>query len=150
MDKPNRMPVVPIVPQAHAFVMRSDRELEGEHQSAVISPQRIADARCKPRFKLEVDITITSRTSGELKGRTVDISESGIAAVLTVEAPLGEVVELNFTLSFGPVTIHAMVRQRNAFRYGFEFIDPDFVPEFIRRTCRDLAVDQSLILSDAR
>ena len=87
MDKPNRMPVVPIVPRAHAVVMRSDPELEAEHQSAVISSQTIADARCKPRFKLEVDITITSRTSGELKGRTVDISESGIAAVLTVEAP---------------------------------------------------------------
>ncbi len=43
-----------------------------------------------------------------------------------------------------------MVRQRNAFRYGFEFIDPDFLPEFIRRTCRDFAVDQSLILPDIR
>lgn len=151
MDRPNRMPVGPIVPQAHAIVMRSDPELEAdEHQSAVISPQTIADARRKPRFKFEVDITITSRTSGELKGRTVDISESGIAAMLTVEAPLGEVAELNFTLPFGPVTIRAMARQRNAFRYGFEFIDPDFVPEFIRRTCRDLAVDQSLILPDIR
>ena len=150
MDKPNGMPVVPIVPQAHAIVMRSDAELEAEHQSAVIFPQTIADPRRKPRFKLEVDITITSRASGELKGRTVDISESGIAAMLTVEAPLGEVVELNFTLPFGPVTIHAMVRQRNAFRYGFEFLDPDFVPESIRRTCRDLAVDQSRMSPDSQ
>ena len=58
-----------------------------------------------------------------LKGHSVDISESGIAAMLTIEAPVGEVVELNFTLPFGPVTIPAMVRQRNAFRYGFEFVD---------------------------
>jgi len=75
----------------------------------------------------------------------VDISESGIAALLTVEAQLGEVVELNFTLPSGSLSIHAMVRQRNAFRYGFEFIDPDFAHEFIRWTCRDLAVDQSLL-----
>ena len=102
MDKPNGIPVVPLVPRAHAIVLRSGPELDAEHPSAVISPQKIADSRRKPRFKLEVDIKITSRTSGELKGRTVDISESGIAAMLTVEAPFGEVVELNFTLPFGP------------------------------------------------
>jgi hypothetical protein len=48
------------------------------------------------------------------------------------------------TLPSGSVTIHAMIRQRNAFRYGFEFIDPDFMHEFIRRTCRDLAVEVGL------
>lgn len=74
----------------------------------------------------------------------MDISESGIAVMLTMEAPLGEVVELNFTLPLGAVTIHATVRQKNAFRYGFEFVDSGFVHEVIRRTCRDLAVDKSL------
>ncbi|MFZ0804825.1 MAG: PilZ domain-containing protein [Candidatus Sulfotelmatobacter sp.] len=107
------------------------------------------DARRKPRFILEIDMSIKSRTCGMLKGQTVDISESGIAAVLTIEVPVGEIVELSFTLPFGPVTIQAMVRQRNAFRYGFEFIDPDFVPDFIRRICRDLAVDQLLTWPDS-
>jgi len=74
----------------------------------------------------------------------VDISESGIAAMLTLEAPVGEVVELEFALPSGPVAIHALVRQKNAFRYGFEFVDTDSVHEPIRRTCRDLAVDQPL------
>jgi len=73
----------------------------------------------------------------------VDISESGIAAMLLIEAPLGENVGLSFTLPSSPVTIRAIVRQRNAFRYGFEFVDPDSMHEFIRRTCRDLAFDQS-------
>lgn len=68
--------------------------------------------------------------------------------MLTVEVPLGEVVKLDFTLPFGPVTIYAAARQRNAFRYGFEFVDSGFVHEFIRHTCRDLAVDQSLFLPD--
>jgi hypothetical protein len=79
-----------------------------------------------------------------LKGRTVDISESGIAAMLTIEVPLGEIVELSFTLPDDPVTLCATVRQRNAFRYGFEFVDQNKVNETIRRTCRDLAVDQCL------
>jgi hypothetical protein len=80
-----------------------------------------------------------------LMGRSVDISESGIAAMLTVEALLGEVVELGFILPGSPVTIRAVVRQRNAFRYGFEFVDFDSEHELLRRTCRDLAMNQSLI-----
>lgn len=118
--------------------------MKAENQCAIALLPTIADARRQPRFKIEIDITITSRTCGVLKGRSVDISESGIAAMLTVEAPVGEVVQLDFTLPFGPVTTHAMVRQKNAFRYGFEFIDTDSVKELIRSTCRDLAIDQSL------
>jgi len=106
----------------------------------------VDDARPQPRFKLAVAISIKSRTCGMLTGHTVDISESGIAAMLTMEVPVGEVVELNFTLPFGPLTIQAIARQRNAFRYGFEFVDANPANEIIRRTCRDLAVDQSLIL----
>jgi hypothetical protein len=108
----------------------------------------IPDARRQPRFKIEVDIRINSRTCGVLKLYTVDISESGIAAMLRIEASLGKVVELDFELPCGAVTIHAIGRPRNAFRYGFEFVDSDSVHQFIRRTCRDLAVDQSLTLPD--
>jgi len=103
------------------------------------------EARSHPRFKFEVDISINSRTCGLLKGYTVDISESGIAAMLTLEVPLGEILELDFTLPSGPVIILAMVRQRNAFRYGFEFVDTESMHELIRRTCRDLAINQSVL-----
>lgn len=78
-----------------------------------------------------------------LSGYTVDLSESGISAMLRLELPLGEVVELRFALPSGPVMILAMVRQRNAFRYGFEFVNSDSEREVLRRTCRDLAVEQS-------
>jgi hypothetical protein len=101
------------------------------------------EARSHPRFKLEVDISIHSRAGGRLKGCTVDISESGIAAILTLEVPLGEILELDFMLPSGSVIILAMVRQRNAFRYGFEFVDSAAVLDVIRRTCRDLAIDQA-------
>ena len=60
--------------------------MEPENQSA--------DARRHLRLKIEVDIRIQSRTCGVLKGYTVDISESGIAAMLRIEVPLGEIVEL--------------------------------------------------------
>jgi hypothetical protein len=52
---------------------------------------------------------------------------------------LGQVVELSFTLPFGAVTIYEMVRQRNAFRYGFQFLDSTAVSKVIQDTCRHFA-----------
>jgi len=118
--------------------------LQTDIQDAAEMLRTFADDRWKPRFKMETDITISSSTLGLLKGRTVDISEAGIAAMLTIEVSAGEIVELSFTVPDGPVTISATVRHKNAFRYGFEFVVPNKVSETIRRTCRDLAVDQTL------
>jgi hypothetical protein len=75
----------------------------------------------------------------------VDISESGISAMLRIEVPVGELVELEFTLPFGPVTTYAMVRQKNAFRYGFQFVESSSVDEVIRATCGHLAVEHALL-----
>jgi c-di-GMP-binding flagellar brake protein YcgR len=147
MERLNRVTVLPLVPLADRIKRReSERESENEFPIGSI---RI-DARRQPRFKIEVDVTINSRTCGMLRGRTVDISESGIAAMLPIEAPLGENVELNFTLPSSPVTIHAIVRHKNAFRYGFEFVESNSTHEVIRRTCRDLAIDQSPTWTDLR
>ena len=77
-----------------------------------------------------------------LMGRTVDISETGIAAMLRMEVPLGEVVQLEFTLPLGQVEVAALVRQQHAFRYGFQFVEQGPVRELIARTCRDLSLEQ--------
>jgi len=118
--------------------------LEGRKEPAAGPTQGIADARRRPRFKLDVEIRIDSRTAGVLKGRTVDISESGISAMLKIEVPIGEFVELQFGLPFGPVTVHATVRQRNAFRYGFQFVESHSAHELIQASCNWLSVRQSL------
>ena len=104
----------------------------------------VADARRHPRFKLDIEIRVYSRTAGLLKGRTLDISESGIAALLKLEAPIGEIVQLEFTLPLGPISVQALVRQKNAFRYGLQFIDSEPGRERIRQTCRQFSVEQSL------
>ena len=64
--------------------------------------------------------------------------------MLTVEVPVGEVVRLEFSLPSGDVEVHAMVRQRNAFRYGFQFVEASSVQQVIGRTCSQLAMEQSL------
>jgi hypothetical protein len=121
-----------------------DTELKSDDHSERDWTQDRVDPRRKPRFKISVDIVIQSRTCGELQGQVVDISESGISALLKIEVPLGEVVDLQFTLPFGPVTIQAKVRQRTAFRYGFQFVESDSASDAIRRTCRSLAIEESL------
>lgn len=119
-------------------------QLEAEDQPALGPSQELPDARRQPRYKLAVDITIKTKTCGILEGHTVDISGSGISALLKLEVPVGEVVELQFTLPFGPVTIYAIVRQRNAFRYGFQFVESYAVHEIIDATCKSLKLEQSL------
>ncbi len=64
--------------------------------------------------------------------------------MLLQEVTLNEVVRLEFTLPTGEVEVLALVRQRSAFRYGFEFIEGGPVRDLISRACRDLAVKQSL------
>src|SRR5271166_1297651 len=106
--------------------------------------QASADARRRPRFKLAGEIRVYIRDSPVVRGHTVDISESGISAMLRVEVPVGEVLRLEFMLPFGQVEVLALVRQQNAFRYGFQFMEATSAREIIGRTCSQLAVEQAL------
>ena len=100
------------------------------------------EARLHPRFKLETDVRIYARNRPVVRGQTVDISESGISAMLMMEVPIGEIVRLEFSLPLGEVEIHALVRQRIAFRYGFQFLESSSAQDVIGRTCRHLALEQ--------
>lgn len=93
---------------------------------------------------MEVEISVYARNVNVVRGHSVDISESGISAILREEVPVGEVVRLVFTLPAGGVEVHAFVRQRNAFRYGFQFMEASLAQNLISQTCRQLAVEQSL------
>jgi hypothetical protein len=99
--------------------------------------------RVEPRFPLVLDVTVRTRTCGVLTGRTADISESGISAMLRIDVPLSEIVELNFTLPIGQVKVHAVVRQRDCFRYGFQFLESAAVQEIIRSICGRLAAERT-------
>ncbi len=100
------------------------------------------EPRRHPRFKLEVSIRVYPRACPVVRGDTVDISESGISAMLREEVPVGELVRLELTLPLGNVEVLAMVRHRNAFRYGFQFVEASSAKDIIGRTCRQLEVEQ--------
>jgi hypothetical protein len=100
------------------------------------------EARRHPRFKLNTNICIYPRNASVVRGHTVDISESGISAMVRDEVHIGEVVRLEFTLPLGTVDVHALVCQHNAFRYGFQFVESPTAQPLIARTCRQLAMEQ--------
>ena len=71
---------------------------------------------------MEVEVIV--RTDSALPGRTQDISESGMPAILPVELCEGQAVELQIRLPRAAVTTRAIVRNRNVYRHGFEFVQP--------------------------
>ena len=75
------------------------------------------------RLLLEAEVAIRSE-GGLVSGRTLDVSESGMAAVLPVELRVGETVGLEIKLPTGGATGRATVRSRNVGRHGFEFVQP--------------------------
>jgi hypothetical protein len=104
----------------------------------------VIEARRHPRYTLELDIRVYARDAAVVRGHSVDISESGISVMLRDEVPIGEVVRLEFTVPTGDVIIHARTRHRNAFRYGFQFLEAISQLEIIQRACRQLAAAQSM------
>jgi hypothetical protein len=91
------------------------------------------EARRAPRVRLEVEVNIHHSNAGLVPGRTVDVSESGISALLPVELAIGEVVKLEIASRLKPVMVGAVVRNRNASRYGFEFEQPGTGRELIKK-----------------
>src|SRR5579864_3162713 len=75
------------------------------------------------RIALEVDVLVLTN-GAMLPGRTQDISESGIAAIIPVELHEGAEVELQIKLPAGTQTVRATVRHRNVYRHGFQFVQP--------------------------
>ena len=97
------------------------------------------EQRANPRFSLDVPLRIHLRMGELILGRTVDISESGVSVMVPLEITIGQQIELDFKLPFGPVNVHAVVKNKNAFRYGLEFVLTDKERTIIKRGCKDLS-----------
>jgi TonB family protein len=80
-----------------------------------------------PRYPVAIPVDITVLRSGapaSIPGRSLDLGEGGVAAVLAAELKLGEWVGVQFQLpNAGPsLQTKAVVRHHNQLRCGFEFL----------------------------
>jgi len=116
--------------------------LENHSEFETSEMNQIIEARRHRRFRIEVKVNVYPRNCPVVHGDTVDISESGISAMLREEVPVGEVVRLEFALPFGEVELLAFVRQRSAFRFGFQFVESGVAQQIIGRTCAQLALEE--------
>lgn len=117
--------------------------MESHHLFRTGPTEDFVELRRHPRFPLQVQVRVYPRGCPVVRGDTVDISESGLSALLRIEIPVGEIVRLEFTLPLGDVEVLAMVRHRSAFRYGLQFVEVRLAEDIIGRTCQQLAVEQS-------
>ena len=91
---------------------------------------------------MDVPLRIHFRKGELILGRTVDISESGMSVMVLLEMSIDQPIELDFKLPCGPVNVHAIVKNKNAFRYGLKFLLTDEERTIIKRGCRELAYRQ--------
>ena len=78
-----------------------------------------------------------------MRGRSLNISEAGMAGVFASDAEIGTAVLLEFSVptTSSPVRVGGVLRNRSGYRYGFEFADLNSVQrEIINKTCRTLAL----------
>ena len=101
---------------------------------AVLPDQRFATVRRWPRYKLDVPMRLIA-TKGDksviVQGRGNELNEGGMALFAGVELGENEQVAVEFTppYSGNPIRVRAVVRNRNGYVYGVEFLletDDDF------------------------
>jgi hypothetical protein len=110
-------------------------------QTGSDSLRQYGEQRHSPRYPFEVEVRIYPRNSPVVRGHSVDISESGLAVILRLDLPPGEMVRVEFKVPHGEVEVWAVVKQRTAFRHGLQFLDSGPAKELIHRTCRQLAME---------
>lgn len=104
------------------------------------------ERRRSPRYPFDQRLKVKTTVKGKesvFYGRVIDISDFGLGAVLSGSLERGDKAVLEFAAGAGnPIlTLPAVVRYAQGFRYGFEFSGLSPVEsEHIRRACRSAGV----------
>ena len=111
----------------------------GEHERQI-------NRRQYQRYEIDTELRVAMlglEQRGTLRGRSLNISEAGIAGVFVTVWDVGTPVHLEFSVpvTSSPVRVGGVLRSRSGYRYGFEFGDlsPD-QREIISKTSRTLAL----------
>ena len=124
---------------------KADSNIEQKKDMDNSAPKR--DSRCKrryPRYSLDVRMLVHIFRAGvttTIWGRSTMIGKEGIGGTLTGDLEMSEVVGLEFTVPLfqHPVKLRAIVRYKNGFQYGFEFLAVDAMQkQALERACEIL------------
>ena len=86
-----------------------------------------SEKRRFPRYPIDVRVSVVSMRRGALARsnvRSIEIGEAGLSITSPLEFPIGENVDIEFTLPESRVMmrVKSVIRNRNGFRYGIEFL----------------------------
>ena len=107
--------------------------------------EALINRRRYQRYEIDtqLQVTLLCLERGTLRGRSLNISEAGIAGVFVTVWDVGTPVHLEFSVpvTSSPLRVGGVLRIRSGYRYGFEFADlgPD-QHEIISKTCKTLAL----------
>ena len=106
----------------------------------------LPEKRRYPRYEIDTELQVTLLGLEQrrmMRGRSLNISEAGMAGVFVKVGGIGVPVRLEFLVpvTVSPVRVEGIVRSLSGYRYGFEFVDlsPN-QREVISKTCRTLAL----------
>ncbi len=80
-----------------------------------------------PRYKLEVPLRVLARKRDKIaitSGRGNELNEGGMTVFAGVELALDEEIAIEFTPPYSgePIRVRAIVRDRQGYSYGIEFL----------------------------
>lgn len=95
--------------------------------NAVVAESQFLTTRRFRRYKLDVPVRLVVQTEDKVRiidGRGNELNEGGLAVNAGVELAQDERIEVEFTPPYSgePIRARAIVRNRNGYRYGLEFL----------------------------
>jgi len=77
----------------------------------------------RPRYRIDVPVTLRQARQQSLVGRCTDISSEGVGVCILEELPIGETLTIEFALGSSAVHANARVEYRYDHRcYGLKFL----------------------------
>jgi hypothetical protein len=95
--------------------------------NVVVTESQFLQTRRFRRYKLDVPVRVVVQTEDKVRiidGRGNELNEGGLAVNAGVELGVEDCVEVEFTPPYSgePIRARAIVRNRDGYRYGLEFL----------------------------
>jgi hypothetical protein len=102
------------------------RTVSGGTPRGILLETRPADAATNSSIELDTPITIYSACHGFIPGCLSNINNSSFRAILPIELPIGDIVNVELCLPAGRRNVVAVVRDKVQFHHGFEILGTMF------------------------
>ena len=95
--------------------------------AGTIAGPSLAEQRRWPRYQISVPLIVTIHRGDKTvlaDGKGTELNEGGLAVFVSAELSVGQPVEISFTPPYNntPIEVRCIVRNRQGYTYGMEFI----------------------------